>query len=319
MVFDVPAVFGGALTILNQYHDMARRDKDNEWLFIVSKPRLSETENLKVVRFPWVKKSWFHRLFFDKIYAFKLVKKYKPDKIISLQSIAVRAPGYFQELYIHQALPFCEERFSFFKNNKLWIYQNIISKFIVRSARIADSVVVQSDWMKDALCKKSNIPANKVNIVCPTVNIHDNVKYEKGSENLFFYPASSAAYKNHNIIYKAVRILKKSGYKNFKIVLTINKSNDFSNDYRDIEDLIEFCGYLNRSQVANYYSKSVLLFPSYLESFGLPLLEARLCGCPIIASDCNFAREILDGYEKADFFSPFAENELFKLLKKHIY
>ena len=65
MVFDVPADSGGALTILNQYYDKAVKDTENEWIFIISTPILKSKMNVKVVNFPWVKKSWFHRLYFD--------------------------------------------------------------------------------------------------------------------------------------------------------------------------------------------------------------------------------------------------------------
>ena len=50
------------------------------------------------------------------------------------------------------------------------------------------------------------------------------------------------------------------------------------------------------------YARSILVFPSYVETFGLPLLEARKSGTYILASDCSFSREILEGYEKALFF-----------------
>ena len=42
MVFDVPAVSGGALSILNQYYNKACNDTNNEWIFVVSKPLLSK-------------------------------------------------------------------------------------------------------------------------------------------------------------------------------------------------------------------------------------------------------------------------------------
>ena len=215
-------------------------------------------------------------------------------------------------------MPFCEKRFSFFANTKFWTYQNIISKKIINSVRKADSIIVQTTWIKDAICKKSGINGNKIKVLQPDVQIPVGASYESPSENLFFYPASDVVYKNHDIIYQAVRELKNSGYSNFKVILTINKNNKFSKDNKDIEELIEFCGYLDKKQLDEYYRKSVLLFPSYIESFGLPLLEARLYGCPIIASDCSFSREILNGYDKADFFPPFDKNELFKHMKKFL-
>ena len=59
---------------------------------------------------------------------------------------------------------------------------------------------------------------------------------------------------------------------------------------------------MSREEVFERYTNSILIFPSYVESFGLPLLEARLSGTYILASDRSFSREILEGYDKASFF-----------------
>jgi glycosyltransferase involved in cell wall biosynthesis len=61
-----------------------------------------------------------------------------------------------------------------------------------------------------------------------------------------------------------------------------------------------------------------LIFPSYLETFGLPLLEARFFNAPIAASDRPFAREILEGYSNADFFDPFSPDDLANKMKKYL-
>ena len=75
-------------------------------------------------------------------------------------------------------------------------------------------------------------------------------------------------------------------------------------------------GTITQEQVYEIMQKSVLLFPSYIESYGLPLKEARSIGTLILASDTAFAREILDGYENAYFFNPFNPEELAVLMKK---
>ena len=61
-------------------------------------------------------------------------------------------------------------------------------------------------------------------------------------------------------------------------------------------------GQMPREKIFELYTKSVLLFPSFVESFGLPLLEGKLSGTYVLASNCPFSREILNGYEKARFF-----------------
>ena len=66
------------------------------------------------------------------------------------------------------------------------------------------------------------------------------------------------------------------------------------------------------------YNESSLVFPSYIESFGLPLAEARAMGTVIFASDCPFSREVLAGYENAYFFDPFKPEQLAALMEDSI-
>ena len=68
---------------------------------------------------------------------------------------------------------------------------------------------------------------------------------------------------------------------------------------------IEFVGSLTREQVFDFYSKSILLFSSYIETVGLPLVEAKMHKTPILVSDCEFAHEVLDDYQNVDYFNPF--------------
>ena len=49
------------------------------------------------------------------------------------------------------------------------------------------------------------------------------------------------------------------------------------------------------SLVALYGAADALLHPSFCEGFGLPLLEAMACGCPVVASDHSAMPEVLGG------------------------
>jgi glycosyltransferase involved in cell wall biosynthesis len=44
---------------------------------------------------------------------------------------------------------------------------------------------------------------------------------------------------------------------------------------------------------AVYSSAGALLFPSYYESFGIPLVEAMACGCPVITSSAPACPEVV--------------------------
>ena len=196
MVFDVPAESGGALTILKQYYDRAINDKDNQWLFVISTPYLNETENVKVLRYPWIKKSWFHRLYFDKFKAGKIVKKYNVDEVLSLQNVIIQKCKVKQILYLHQPLPFVEKKYKLTENLKFWVYQNLISRMIYKSIKKADRVIVQTRWMKEACLRNVNTENNKFKVEHPKINIEVKNKYteEIDKNKLFFYPSSALSY-----------------------------------------------------------------------------------------------------------------------------
>lgn len=325
MVFDVPAEFGGALTILKQYYKKAVNDNENEWIFIISTPELKDTKNVEVIKFPWVKKSWFHRLYFDNYIAKKLIEEHKVDEVLSLQNIIIKNINIKQTLYLHQPLPFVEKRYSITENFKFWVYQNIIGKMIFNSIKEADKVIVQTKWLKEACLKKLNADSNKFELKQPDINIKVKRYYEQENDNVkvFFYPASALEYKNHKIVVESAKELVVNGITNFNVVFTLkgNESNYIKALYRTVKKHnlpIEFIGQINLEEVYDYYSKSILIFPSYIETFGLPLLEARMHESPILASNCAFSHEILDDYNRVEFFNPFNTEELFNKMKLFI-
>lgn len=327
MVFDVPAESGGALSILNDFYNevTSHEDKGVNWIFVVSKPQLKATEYIKVLRFPWIKKSWWHRLYFDNYVAPKLIKNYMVDKVLSFQNLVIPKTNVSQTLYVHQPLPFISYRFGLRENKRFWIYQNIIGKNIMKSIQRADKVIVQTEWMKKACIEKTGIEIEKIEIVPPQINldIEQLFKANEESYSTFFFPASELTYKNHEVVVRACKKLKESGIIDFRVIFTLkgNENDHIIKLYNEVNSNqlpIEFVGDLTREQVFDLYTKSVLLFPSYIETFGLPLLEARLHGGIIIASDCPFSREILVEYENSYFFNPFDVNELFILMKSTI-
>src|SRR5207253_820484 len=58
----------------------------------------------------------------------------------------------------------------------------------------------------------------------------------------------------------------------------------------------------DKELVALYKNAQVYVFPSFSEGFGLPLLEAMACGCPVVSSDRTSLPEV--GGEAAIYFDP---------------
>ena len=317
MVFDVAAESVGALSILHDfYRDVVRRaEEGKKWFFVLGRVDLPEGANVKILRFPWIKKSWFHRLFFDWFIAPRLVKMYKVDEVLSLQNLVVPRVRQPQTIYLHQSLPFSEYRFSFFEEPLFWTYQNIIGHMILRSIKKADAVIVQTQWMKRACVERTGCDKSKFRIQPPEITIVPKSFFAPSPKALstFFYPAAPFSYKNHLIILEACKILQKQGVTDYRVIFTfIGSENRYARKIFELASQlpIVFVGSLSREAVFDNLTRSILIFPSYVESFPLPLLEGVVHRTPIIASDCPFSREILDKYERTFFFAPMNQYEL---------
>ncbi|MDD4157065.1 MAG: glycosyltransferase [Candidatus Cloacimonetes bacterium] len=315
LVVDVAASSGGALTILNMYYKKALEDMNNQYVFVISTPELADRDNVKVIRMPWVKKTWLHRIHFDKRTINKLIEENQPDEILSLQNIYSGKSDIYQTIYIHQSLPFTKHKLKIYKNPKLWVYQNIIGKLIKNSIVKADKVIVQTEWMKKECAKYSTI--DKIEVEKPIVNKYDDFKCNNESDKVegLFYPATPNIYKNHMVLLEALRIIKQKQGINIKLSLTLSKGqNRITNKiwkYSKKHELnVVFLGSLNLEQMISYYCRNILVFPSYIESYGMPLIEARKLERPIIALNRPFSREILSNYNKALFFE---DNDIEKL------
>ncbi len=315
VVNDIAASTGGALSILRDFHSFVKNtDRENEWIFLLGDRYIEETENIKVITLPSIKKSGFKKIIFDFFTGRKFINGLKPDCVISLQNIITFGVKAKQFVYIHQAIPFQKEkRFSFFRRSEKTyaIYQHLIGRIIKRSAKVADGVIVQTEWMKTAVSEMAGVDRNKVFCVSPAVNIPVEMKIENTFDcRKFFYPTAKAVYKNNKCIYDACKILNDGGYNDFSVELTIDAECSSKN--------ISYLGRIAREDVFKRYNQATLIFPSYIESFSLPLSEAKAFGAIVLASDCAFSREVLKDYPDAYFFNPFSPEELAGLMKKVI-
>lgn len=61
-------------------------------------------------------------------------------------------------------------------------------------------------------------------------------------------------------------------------------------------DRVKLIGYVSDDDLVKYYSNALaLIFPSFYEGFGLPVIEAQACGCPVICSDASSLPEVASG------------------------
>lgn len=320
-VVDVAAESGGATSILKYFYEQHRQDKNNHYVYLLSVYHMEETDNITVINIPQVKKGWGSRLYFDFFGVNWYLKKYRIDEVLSLQNTIIPRFRGKQTVYEHNALPFAEYRFSLFEDRRMWIYQNVIGKFMIYAIKNANHVIVQTEWMKNAIAKKVPSARKKIEVCFPKVAIPKEYQYKNVGKKIFFYPANDAKFKNHRLVVDACRILKNIGYQDYSVVFTLkgNETKEISELYEDSleEELnVEWVGQLPQETVYKFYESSILVFPSYIETVGLPIYEAILVGCPVLLADCQYAHSVANGYEKVQYFDYRNADELARCMKK---
>ncbi len=324
MVNDIAASKTGALSILTDfYHYIAEHDTDNEWIFLLGGPFIEETDRIQVRVMQEVKKSWINRLRFDLFTGASYIRALQPDVVFSLQNTVTFGYRGKQVVYVHQPLGFqTVKRFSFLKSKEreYAVYQHLIGAIINASIRKADRVIVQTKWMRDAVIKKAHVSGDKIAQILPDVeNLNGFIREGIRKGNRFFFPSGVMIYKNHECILKACTLLNERGFTDFNVLFTIDDTKTvtdyvFDNRYGNIS----MDGRLTKEQVLDAYNERTLIFPSYIETFGYPLAEARQFGAPVLASDCPFCTEVLEGYGQAYYFDPFKAEELADLMQRSI-
>lgn len=296
----------GALTILKQVLDAIPDNNGWEYIVFIS-PNISlDSDKSNIHLFPIAGvKSFVNRFMWDLCGVKKWLKKNGiiPTATLSLQNTnfntGYKIPNY---IYLHQSIPFFNYKWSPFKREEriLWFYKNIYPFFIKLLINKRTKFFVQLEYIKAGLSKKFKIALDNIYIIkpyfTPPRNIEfNNIELDMNKINLF-YPAASLFYKNHAILLNALNLSEKRD--NFAVYFTFNA--DANIDYGSSD--IKFLGQISYEMVAELYSKvDALVFPSYMESYGLPLLEAASFGIPIIASDLPYAREVLKDYDGASF------------------
>jgi glycosyltransferase involved in cell wall biosynthesis len=277
---------------------------------LVQRASLFNIPGVTFYEFPRVKGSWLRRLKFEYFDSLRLSRDIQPDTWIAMHDITPRVECTRQFVYCHNPSPFY--RFSIreaFLDPKFGVfvllYRLLYRLFLKRNS----AIIVQQDWIRREFIKRYK--ARKVIIAHPTVasaSIHPNPSESApGSPYRFLYPAHSRTFKNHELLLRAVRQLESQGVSGFEVLLTIDANSnrcgaDLFRRYSDLHN-VRWLGRLSRERVYELYGEvDCLVFPSKLETWGLPLTEFKTTGKPILAVDLPYAHETIGSYGRVVFF-----------------
>ncbi len=184
----------------------------------------------------------------------------------------------------------------------------------------ASRIIAISKTTKDNLISSMEINPDKVDIVyhgfSPFTYIPDRPKWLP--ERYILFVGNRGDYKNFNTFFQAFEKLAEKEI-NLKLVCTGKK---FSTEEKEMIARSGLTGRVIQKMVtqaempALYKYAVCFVFPSKMEGFGMPILEAFSAGCPIAMSDMSCLPEI--GGSGGVYFNPEDPEEMTEVISRLI-
>ena len=327
---------GGTLTILRGCLEfLSRLAATGEYRIValVHKMELAQFEGVEYVELQWPKKTWVNRLWCEYVSMRRISKKLSPVYLwLSLHDTTPNVCAERRAVYCHNPFPFYEWKWRELLFNYKIVLFSWFSYFIYRiNIHKNDKVVVQQKWLREEFLKLFKLESPKV-IVAPPENKKkeprtDNIEFEQFT---FLFPSSANLHKNFETLCEAVKLLEgEVGVNKFKAVMTIDvEANRYTKwlkeKWGDVES-IDFAGFMTKEKLYGYYqSVDALVFPSKVETWGLPITEFMEASGdkPMLLADLPYAHETAAGASKVGFFNPNdpveLKNKMKDLLKNDI-
>lgn len=189
-------------------------------------------------------------------------------------------------------------------------------------------LIAVSNATKNDLVKKIGIDPKKITVIYEGYDkqifkqmkndiLVDSLKYYNlQPKGYFLFVGTIQPRKNLERIIWAFSKLKRS----FNLVI-IGKKGWLSDEIYvlpsrlNIEKKVKFLDYVPSKYLPSIYSgAAALIFPSLFEGFGLPILEAQACGCPVLTSNLSSMPEVAG--KAAIFVDPLKIDDIVKGMKK---
>jgi len=181
--------------------------------------------------------------------------------------------------------------------------------FSLRTDARTMSIFVQTPSMAEELRRETGIEARifpfaPPNATTTPASLREEPRFD------FIYVASGEPHKNHRQLIEAWKLLARQGLFP-SLCLTLDpmaQPHLVDAIQRAMEDhglQITNLGVVSHAEIEQCYRRSgALIYPSTLESFGLPLIEASAQGLPILASELDYVRDVVSPATSFDPESP---------------
>ena len=305
---------GMGMYVINLINELMKIDKENNYILYSD---TDDTNNLfeKTNNFIFKRLTASNHFYYEQIL---LPQQCRLDKIDILFSPANTSPMFLDKkikliLALHDVI-FLKKEVPLSRNKKQ-ILGRIYYAINALNTRRAEIILTPTEYSKKDIINTLHISPNKI-IVDSRGHEHFNIekattfkvlqqKYKIPAE-YFIHVGGDTPNKNTEKLLKLF-----SEHKNIYIVIAGIKNLENSyiyNKYKLFHNIV-FVPYVSQEDLVGLYKNAMaFIFSSIYEGFGLPLLEAMKCNCPIISSNATCLPEVAG--DAALYFSPNNGNEL---------
>lgn len=172
----------------------------------------------------------------------------------------------------------------------------------------ADKIIAVSENTKRDILSLTGIPEEKITVVYHASSIRPNMGVACDinlPDYYILFVGERIRYKNFVPFVRAIAELLR---KNRNLYLVCAGGRDLTDPEKQLFTELSIYGQVLQFTVddetlAYLYSKAIMFaFPSLYEGFGMPILEAFSCGCPVILSEASSFPEVAG--EAALYFNP---------------
>jgi len=316
---------GGPLSAFRDCLSVAASSLSDEWeiIALVHDRSLFDIPRVTFIEFSRSKRSWLCRLYHEFWTFDALSRKLNPDVWFSLHDISPRVHARKRVVYCHNPSPFYHPHIRESVWDPKFFLFTLLYRYLYRiNIHSNDFVIVQQDWIRKAFQRMYGI--SDVVVAHPVMTeLPRDAQIIKSVGNVFFYPALPRVFKNFEVICDAAEILCKRIGNIFEVRLTISGSESrytayLKRRYAEVP-VIRFIGLQSKEEMKTQYQEaSVLVFPSKLETWGLPISEAIGWRKPLLVADLPYAHETVGAYAHVNYFDPQNPVQLAELMDAHL-
>lgn len=177
------------------------------------------------------------------------------------------------------------------------------------SAMEAARIIVSAGFTRDCLVERYGVAAEKIEVIYTGYGpefrpMDDQSELNRVREKyrltrpFLYYPAATWPHKNHKSLLAAMKILQERHHFDGELLLSGIAMQSHGEILTEInrlglQDRVRVLGYLPTPELPYFYNLArLLVFPSLFEGFGIPLVEAMACGCPVVCAAATSLPEV---------------------------